>query len=301
VKYLISENADSLIHVSSGQLLNQKNFIHERRNLDTFVIIICMKGTLYIAQDEKRFTLNENHFIILFAGHEHYGYRECGDDISYYWCHFRIRDSRFQIIDADEMRNIVETKNTEDGGEGDEKDLSEYYTLPEYGRISSDGRAILIFRQLLDLARNNCYSERLPDYALSLLAMEISQEFIESHFQKKNRDLNPKMEKVIEWIRVNYNLRVNMQEIARIFFYNPDYLSTAFRRYTGYPLMKYIAMARIANAKKLLLNTSDGIKEIAYKVGFDDEKAFMKRFKQLEDVSPTTYRNAFSRAKIVKR
>jgi hypothetical protein len=96
--------------------------------------------------------------------------------------------------------------------------FSHYYTLPETGRISSDGRAILIFRQLLDLARNNCYSERLPNYALSLLALEISQEFIETHFQDKNRELNPKMEKIIEWIRVNYNSRVNMQKIARIFF-----------------------------------------------------------------------------------
>jgi YesN/AraC family two-component response regulator len=65
--------------------------------------------------------------------------------------------------------------------------------------------------------------------------------------------------------------------------------------------MKYIAMIRISNAKTMLLNTNGGIKEIAYKVGFDDEKAFMKRFKQLEGVSPTTYRNAFSRVKIVKR
>jgi YesN/AraC family two-component response regulator len=131
--------------------------------------------------------------------------------------------------------------------------------------------------------------------------MEISQEFIGLHFQKKDRELNPKMEKIIEWIRVNYNLKINMKKIARIFFYNPDYLSTVFRKYTGYPLMKYIAMVRIANAKNRLLNTGEGIKEIAYKVGFDDEKAFMKRFKQFEGVSPSTYRNAFSRIKIVKR
>jgi hypothetical protein len=106
MKYLISENIDSLIHVSSGQLLNQKNFMHERRNLDTFVIIICMKGTLYIAQDEKQFTLKENQFIILFAGHEHYGYRKCDGYISYYWCHFRVRDERFRIVNNDEMAGI---------------------------------------------------------------------------------------------------------------------------------------------------------------------------------------------------
>jgi len=82
--------------------------------------------------------------------------------------------------------------------------------------------------------------------------------------------------------------------------YNADYLSTAFRRYTGIPLMKYITKERISNAKNQLLNTTDGIKEIAWRVGFEDEKTFMKRFKQLEDITPTTYRNAFNRSKIVR-
>jgi AraC-like DNA-binding protein len=298
MKYLISENADSLIHVSSGQLLNQSNFIHERRNIDTFVIVVCIKGTLYIAQDERRFTLRENQFIVLFAGHEHYGYRKCDGYISYYWCHFRVQDGRFRIINDAGMTALFEGKSGNSNGGGH---FSEYYTLPELGEISSSGRAVLIFRQLLDLSRTNCYSERLPNYALSLLAMEISQEFIETRIREKDRKLNPKMEKIIEWVRVNYNLRMGMEEIARYFFYNPDYLSTAFRKYTGCPLMRYITMVRIAKAKNLLLNTSEGIKEIAYKVGFDDEKAFMKRFKQFEDVTPSTYRNAFSRVKIVRR
>jgi AraC-like DNA-binding protein len=301
MKYLISENDNFLIHVSSGQLLNRKNFIHQRRNLDTFVIIVCLKGTLYIAQDERRYTLSKNQFITLFAGHEHYGYRECEKDLSYYWCHFRIRDNKFSIIRDNELARIFDIKTgTPNHAEGDEKHFSRYYTLPEYGEIAPNGRAILIFRQLLDLARKNCYSDRLPDYALSFLAMEISQEFIEAHFQDKNRKLNPKMEKIIEWIRVNYNLRLGMRDIAKIFSYNPDYLSTAFRRYTGYPLIKYITMVKISNAKKMLLDTGEGIKEIAYKVGFDDEKTFMKRFKQIEYITPTTYRNAFNRVKIVK-
>ncbi|MDR1106990.1 MAG: AraC family transcriptional regulator [Treponema sp.] len=301
MRYLVSDNGSSLVHVSSGQLLNRKNFIHQRRNLDTFVIIVCLKGTLYIAQDERRRALSENQFIILFAGHEHYGYRECGGALSYYWCHFKISNGKFRIIEDSELAKLFDTRAGDPGhAENNEKHFSSYYTLPEYGEIPPNGRTILIFRQLLDFARKNCYSDKLPDYALSLLAMEISQEFIETRFHDKNRKLNPKMEKIVEWIRVNYNLHISMQEIAKIFSYNPDYLSTAFRRYTGYPLIKYITMVKISNAKKMLLGTGEGIKEIAYKAGFGDEKTFMKRFKQIENITPTTYRNAFNRVKIVK-
>ncbi|MDR1129134.1 MAG: AraC family transcriptional regulator, partial [Treponema sp.] len=182
-----------------------------------------------------------------------------------------------------------------------ENRISRYCVLPEFGDISTNGRATLIFRQLLDLARNDHYSDMLPNYALSLLAMEISQEFIESHFQKNIKQSNPKMEKIIEWIRVNYNRRFTLDMIAKRFLYNPDYLSTAFKRYTGLPLMKYVNMLRISNAKRLLLENSGGIKEIAWEVGFEDEKAFLKRFKQQENITPTTYRNAFNRTKIVKK
>jgi transcriptional regulator GlxA family with amidase domain len=65
--------------------------------------------------------------------------------------------------------------------------------------------------------------------------------------------------------------------------------------------MKYVNMVRISNAKRLLLESSGGIKETAWEVGFEDEKTFLKRFKQQESITPTTYRNAFNRTKIVKK
>ena len=310
MRYLICGNKEQLIHVSSGQLLSEGQFTHPRRRLDTCVIIICTKGILYISQDDRRYTLTENQYIILFPGHEHFGFRESGDKLSYYWCHFKITNA-FDIAKHEDLIRIFDTKHTilEDFSRipGQEaiamsecRHFSGYYILPEYGDISSNGRAVLIFRQLLDLARKDCYSEMLPNYALSLLAMEISQEFIEFYFQKKNSEVSPKMEKIIEWLRVNFNRRFGMDEIAKNFSYNADYLSTAFRRYTGIPLMKYINMIRISNAKNQLLNTTDGIKEIAWRVGFEDEKSFMKRFKQFEGITPTTYRNAFHRSKILR-
>ena len=292
MRYLVCGNKEQLIHVSSGQLLSEGHFTHPRRKLNTWVIIVCTKGTLYIAQNDRRYTLTENQYIILFASHEHFGFKESGDKLSYYWCHFNIMDN-FDISKQEDLPRIFDSKTTD-------RHFSGYYILPEYGDISSNGRAILIFRQLLDLARKDCYSEMLPNYALSLLAMEISQEFVETYFQKNNGAFNPKMEKIIEWIRVNYNRRFGMEEIAKNFSYNADYLSTAFRRYTGIPLMKYINMIRISNAKNQLLNTADGVKEIAWRIGFEDEKSFMRRFKQFEGITPTTYRNAFHRSKIVR-
>jgi AraC-like DNA-binding protein len=306
MKYLICENEKPLIHISSGQLLNEGHFKHPRRNLDTWVIIICIKGTLYIAQNDRHYTLTENQYIILFAGHEHFGFKESENALLYYWCHFKISgNDKCRIMKNDELINVFDIKynvlDTSPETTSGENHISQYYILPEYGDISANGRATLIFRQLLDLARNDHYSDMLPNYALSLLAMEISQEFIETFFQKNGKQPRPKMERIIEWIRVNYNRRFTLEMIAKRFLYNPDYLSTAFKEYTGIPLMKYVNRVRISNAKRLLLESSDCIKQIAWEVGFEDEKNFLKRFKQQENITPTTYRNAFNRVKIVKK
>ncbi|MDR1470844.1 MAG: AraC family transcriptional regulator [Spirochaetaceae bacterium] len=314
MQYLVFENEHPLIHVSSGQLLNEGRFKHPHRNLDTWVIIICIKGTLYIAQDDRRYTLTENQYIILFAGHEHFGFKESENALLYYWCHFRIDSGKPHIIKDDALIRMIDPKQYVLETLPDfaasptppplpiyKNHISRYCILPEYGSLSANGRAPLIFRQLLDLTRTDHYSAMLPNYALSLLAMEISQEFIEARFQKSIKQPNPKMEKIIEWIRVNYNRRFTLDMIAKRFLFNPDYLSTAFRKYSGVSLMRYVNRVRISNAKRLLLESSDGIKQIAWEVGFEDEKNFLKRFKQQENITPTTYRNAFNRVKIVKK
>jgi YesN/AraC family two-component response regulator len=310
--YLIAENHEHLIHISSGQLISEENFIHQHRNLDTFVLIICLRGTLYITQDEKRYKLKENQFLTLFSGHEHYGYRASEGDLCYFWCHFQIANDKYMLLDEAQMIKVLDTKcmdfstwnrakknATLSHRRAKNSHFSQYYIIPEFGSILTDGRAVIIFRQLLDMARKDSFTNQLPNYALSLLALEISQEFIEDHFKKNKKNLYPKMEKIVEWVRINYSRQLSLAKIARIFRYNPDYLSTVFHKYSGIPLMKYICHIRITNAKKLLISSNYDIKEIAWQVGFENEKNFMKQFKKYETITPTTYRNAFNSSKIV--
>ncbi|MDR3174504.1 MAG: AraC family transcriptional regulator [Treponema sp.] len=292
MKYFIGKNSNPLIYVSSGKFVKNTRFIHERRNLDTFVIFICLHGSVYIRQDGIRYTLKQNQYLLLFSGHEHAGYRESETPVSYYWCHFKIMNNAYQIINRQELSDLFTSHDIS---------ASDFFILPEYGDLSDNVRAIQIFHQLLDISRGKFYSDNLPNYALSLLAMEVSQEFIEQNFiTNTGGELNPNMEKIIEWVRVNYNQPLSLEIIGKRFNYNRDYLSAVFKKYKGVPLMKYILLFRLSVAKKLLLNTMDTVKEVAWKVGFRDERVFMKQFKKIEDTTPTKYRNAFSRIKLVK-
>jgi len=297
MRYFLSSNKYPLIHISSGELQNKDKFIHPRRNLDSFVIIFCTKGSIYFVQKGNKFILKPNQYLILFSNEEHYGFRESEGDLSYYWCHFHVKDNDFKIISEREKSKLFPSG---DYGKIIEN-YSHYYFLPETGSVSSNNRSILIFRQLLDLARRNCYSKNLTNYALSLLAMEITQEEIDQkYYHDTGKKINSNMEKIIEWIRTNFNQKLSAKKIAGLFDYSADYLSTCFKKYRGISLMKHISLVRTEKAKELLLNTNKSIKEIAYDSGFFDEKVFLKRFKQLTGATPTKYRNAFCLKRIVK-
>jgi YesN/AraC family two-component response regulator len=295
MRYFVSSNNQPLIYESSGALLEARNFIHQRRTLDTFVIIFCVKGTLHISQDERHYSLKENDYIILFAGHEHYGFKNSKSEVTYYWCHFSIKRKDYRILEKTEIDLFLNKHGYK------KAQYENNYILPETGELlGTTTRAFQLFRQLLDISRNNPYSSMFSNYSLSLLAMEISHEFVQKEIiAAKNKKLNPRMENIIEWVRINYSRKISLSQMAKIFKYNPDYLSTSFRKYTGIPLMKYIIMIRIEAAKKKLINTDDSIKEIVFTTGFEDEKNFYKRFKQLEQTSPGRYRNTFSKTKLV--
>lgn len=285
--YLLSNSNSPLKYIHSGKLVSQNNFLHTRRNIDTFVLLLVCTGTLYMNQDDQNYELTANSYFLLLPDHEHYGYQKSEGALTYYWCHFQISDVGYKLLSSAQLAQC---------------DPMKHYIIPEFGILASADRTSLIFRQILDLAQMDDHSTDMNNYALSLLAMEITRDFAEH--EKIGCDKETKVHYVIteikEWIYLNYNNDLSLKQIADEFHYNKDYLSCVFKQYTGYSLLQYIHKIRISMAKQHLLNTSDSISKIAVESGFHDEKHFMKLFKKLENVTPTQYRNAFYRKHLVK-
>ncbi|SDW65402.1 AraC family transcriptional regulator [Paenibacillus sp. CF384] len=61
--------------------------------------------------------------------------------------------------------------------------------------------------------------------------------------------------------------------------------------YTGYPLGEFVHRLKVAEAKKLLLNTDKTVMEIASLLGYADMFYFSRLFKKLADTAPSTYRS----------
>lgn len=95
--YFISDASKPVEYISCGNLASKDGFVHPKRNIDSFVLIIVIKGTLHITQNMTNYDVRENEFILLFPDTLHYGYRQTEGELSYYWVHFYVKDPDYSI------------------------------------------------------------------------------------------------------------------------------------------------------------------------------------------------------------
>lgn len=287
IRYFFVNASLPLEYVSCGNLLSKQGFLHPRRTLDTFILILVKEGTLYISQAGVNYEVHPNQYIFLNSSEEHFGFAPSPDKLSYLWVHFRLPEKATIIKDEKLFFKDIQSGQVIDAPHNN------IYVMPEYGQILFVRKVPLLFNQLLDLSRHEQnYSNYITNYALSLLVMEISQEFFDK-YNKGQQNLPPHVDKIMQWIRSNYNQLLTVASIAKEFGYNPDYLSTLFKKSTNSSLIQFINKTRIDIAKSLIVTYDISIKEAAYSCGFQDEKYFMKTFKKLENMTPSQYKKAF--------
>jgi two-component system response regulator YesN len=96
---------------------------------------------------------------------------------------------------------------------------------------------------------------------------------------------------VIEYIHLHYKEQIKLKDVAEKFYVNAAYLGRAFQKATGVNFNQYLNDLRIAEAKKLLLQTDKLIYEIANEVGYTESKYFIMKFIQSVGKSPSEFRN----------
>lgn len=84
---------------------------------------------------------------------------------------------------------------------------------------------------------------------------------------------------------------IDPKDLADQLFISYSSFRRTFKEYTGFSPAKYILNLKIDQAKELLTNSSAEIKEIAYKLGFENTDYFFTVFKRITDQTPLAYRN----------
>jgi len=95
---------------------------------------------------------------------------------------------------------------------------------------------------------------------------------------------------VKEYIRIHLGEEINRGTVARQVYLNPDYLARIFKKETGKSIGAYLMEKRLHEAKKLLVQSSIHINEIAQRVGYDNFSYFSQIFKEKTGMTPGEYR-----------
>lgn len=93
-----------------------------------------------------------------------------------------------------------------------------------------------------------------------------------------------------EYVEEHYYENIMLADVAQKVGISQGYLSTLFQKQLSKGFVDYLNEIRIEHACTYLRQNSLKTYEIAYKVGFKDEKYFSKVFKKITGQSPSEYR-----------
>lgn len=102
---------------------------------------------------------------------------------------------------------------------------------------------------------------------------------------------------IIHIIQQEYDQDISLEAIADRLHYNPNYLSSIFRKETNISFSEYLAMYRLNMAKKWLVESDLSIKEIAEMFRYNNSQNFIRSFKKKEGITPGKYRELHSSRK----
>lgn len=102
----------------------------------------------------------------------------------------------------------------------------------------------------------------------------------------------PVLSKVFNFIEENYQNQISLREVAKEVGRSPAYLTDFVRRKTGKTVLSWITERRMAEARKLLLETDQSIEQISEAVGYFDRRHFGRLFLRTHQSTPQAWRTA---------
>lgn len=107
--------------------------------------------------------------------------------------------------------------------------------------------------------------------------------------------------KVYHYIMENFAESIKIQDLANEIGISRNYLYSCFKEVYKVSPKQFLDTVRMEHAASLLVSKYMNIGEVAHCIGFDDELAFSKAFKEFHYVSPTEFRKQLRTKRMVSR
>jgi AraC family transcriptional regulator len=140
---------------------------------------------------------------------------------------------------------------------------------------------------------------RTPDDTSPLviegLALDLAAQFARKPSTKETSRPPHWLARVVELVEARCREQLTVQEMAREAGVHPVHLATVFRRHLRCTPIDFLRRRRIDFAASQLINTQDSLLAISLEAGFGDQSHFCRVFKSVTGMTPTAYRQLFSR------
>lgn len=294
--YSISSAEYPIQYSSCGMLVSKDQFLHMNRLIDTYVLILVVKGTLYITMDNIEYTVGPGQFVVLFPYLRHVGTRPSEGPLRYYWMHFSLADPEAQTCDVAESAEVGPILQAMPQATDPSADASDtHYIIPATGELYDNKRPSIMFQSLLDMVRRDHYEiTQRTRYLASYLLLEVLHDAAQRR-DAESSGLSDATFLVLDYIRTHYAEPITTQAIADAFDYHPVYLERLFKRELGSTITQSINKTRIEASQNLLVSTGLPIDSIATSCGFSDAKYYMRVFRRYTNMTPSQYRRSLFR------
>jgi AraC-like DNA-binding protein len=103
-----------------------------------------------------------------------------------------------------------------------------------------------------------------------------------------------RIEKVFEYMYINYNRQVTLAEVSRIANMPEASFSRFIKKRTGKTFIDSLNEIRLGHASRMLIETTETVAEIAYKCGFNNISNFNRIFKRKKLCIPKEFRETYT-------
>lgn len=259
-----------------------KDFVFEGESHDFWEMVYVDNGEIIITADKEEFTLKEGELYFHRPGEFHKvranGKTSANAFVATFVCSSAV------------MKLFIKRK----------------MTLPQ-GLKSFLTNVILETQNAFDLSLHNPYQNNLIPktnsplgsqqlvriYLETLLILLLRQKDETGHspiiISSKETMGNHIAAQIIDFMEAHLSENLSLNKICDTVNYGKTYVSTIFRETTGYSVLQYYNILKIARAKKLLRESNDSITHIAESLGFNDPRYFSRSFKKVTGMTPTKY------------
>lgn len=131
---------------------------------------------------------------------------------------------------------------------------------------------------------------------LSVLLIELTRVLEQENIEKSD-DANNEIIEILKYIDKN-SKEINLESLAKVFGYNPNYLSNKIKKETGKSFQSLLNYSRYQTIIELMGNTDKTLEEIAFEVGFKAVPSLYKLIAKYSDLAPSSLRKTIKAKQI---